>query len=398
MRLSYIARRNLAAKPLQTALSAILLAFGVGMVSLMMLAEKQMTEQFERNIKDIDLVLGAKGSPLQLILANVYHIDAPTGNISLAEAEKVMRNPYIESGIPLAYGDNYMSYRIVGTNESYPNHYGAKINEGLFWSDTFEVTIGATVAAKTGLEVGSTFFSAHGLTDGTDVHDDKAFTVVGVLEKSNSVIDQLLLTSIESIWGVHSEQDDELLSPEELYASREITAVLLKKRNPMAILTLPNLLRETSMQVALPAIEINRLNQQFGIGAATLRAIALLIMALSFASIFISVFDNMQARRYELALMRTMGGTPGTLYKLLLLEGGLLSLGGTILGLLISRIGLFTLASAVENKFQYDLGNLGLLTSEIYLALGATFVGLIAAALPAFKTLRLDISKTLSSE
>jgi putative ABC transport system permease protein len=166
----------------------------------------------------------------------------------------------------------------------------------------------------------------------------------------------------------------------------------------MAILTLANLLRETSMQVALPAIEINRLNQQFGIGAATLRAIALLIMALSFASIFISVFDNMQARRYELALMRTMGGTPGTLYKLLLLEGGLLSLGGTILGLLVSRIGLFTLASAVENKFQYDLGNLGLLTSEIYLALGATFVGLIAAALPAFKTLRLDIAKTLSNE
>ena len=94
----------------------------------------------------------------------------------------------------------------------------------------------------------------------------------------------------------------------------------------------------------------------------------------------------------------TEGILTDLLNKLLLLEGGLLSLGGTILGLLISRIGLFTLASAVENKFQYDLGNLGLLTSEIYLALGATFVGLIAAALPAFKTLRLDISKTLSSE
>jgi putative ABC transport system permease protein len=221
---------------------------------------------------------------------------------------------------------------------------------------------------------------------------------VGVFEKSGSVIDQLLLTSIESIWGVHAEHDDENLTEEELYASREITAVLLKKRNPMAILTLPNLLRETNMQVALPAIEINRLNQQFGIGASTLRAIALLIMALSFASIFISVFDNMQARRYELALMRTMGGRPSTLYKLLLLEGGLLSLGGTILGLLISRIGLYLLAMAVEDKFQYNLGNLGLLTSEIYLALGATFVGLLAAALPAFKTLRMDISKTLSNE
>ncbi len=398
MRLSYIARRNLASKPLQTALSVILLAFGVGMVSLMMLAERQMSDQFERNIKDIDLVLGAKGSPLQLILANVYHVDAPTGNISLAEAEKVIRNPYIESGIPLAYGDNYRSFRIVGTEHSYPAHYDATISEGLLWEGIFDVTIGNAVASKTGLKVGDEFFSSHGLKDETDVHENKAFTVVGILAQSNSVIDKLILTGVESVWGVHAEHDDLELSVEELYASREITAVLLKKRNPMAILTLPNLLRETNMQVALPAIEINRLNQQFGIGAATLRSIALLIMILSFASIFISVFENMQARRYELALMRTMGGTPLTLIKLLLLEGGILSLFGTIFGLIISRIGLYILAAEIENKFQYDLGDIGLLAPEILLALFAILVGLIAAALPAFRTLRMDISKTLSNE
>ena len=398
MRLSYIARRNLASKPLQTALSVILLAFGVGMVSLMMLAEQQMSDQFERNIKDIDLVLGAKGSPLQLILANVYHVDAPTGNISLAEAEKVIRNPYIESGIPLAYGDNYRSFRIVGTEHSYPAHYDATISEGLLWEGIFDVTIGNAVASKTGLKVGDEFFSSHGLKDETDVHENKAFTVVGILAQSNSVIDKLILTGVESVWGVHAEHDDLELSVEELYASREITAVLLKKRNPMAILTLPNLLRETNMQVALPAIEINRLNQQFGIGAATLRSIALLIMILSFASIFISVFENMQARRYELALMRTMGGTPLTLIKLLLLEGGILSLFGTIFGLIISRIGLYILAAEIENKFQYDLGDIGLLAPEILLALFAILVGLIAAALPAFRTLRMDISKTLSNE
>ena len=152
------------------------------------------------------------------------------------------------------------------------------------------------------------------------------------------------------------------------------------------------------MQVALPSIEINRLNQQFGIGASALRAIAMLIMALSFASIFISVFENMHARRYELALMRTMGGSPSSLYKLLLLEGGLLSAGGVILGLLISRLGLFVLASAVENKLKYDLSDMGLLEDELYLALAATFVGLLAAALPAFKALRMDISKTLSND
>lgn len=389
MKLLYIARKNLFAKPLQTALSTILLAFGVGMVSLMMLSEKQIKDQFERNIKDIDLVLGAKGSPLQLILANVYHIDAPTGNIDLKAAMDVVKHPYVESGIPLAYGDNYMGYRIVGTDYSYPEHYGAELREGELWSKTFDVVVGAEVAKKRGLKLGSTFFSAHGLTDTTDVHRDKVFTVVGVFERTSSVIDNLLLTGIESIWGVHDEHD---------HADKEITAVLLKKRNPMAVLTLPNLLKETNMQVALPAIEINRLNQQFGIGAGALRAIAMLIMALSFASIFISVFENMHARRYELALMRTMGGTPTSLYKLLLLEGGLLSLGGVLLGLLISRLGLFVLAGAVESRFKYDLSDMGVLTSEVNLALAATFVGLLAAALPAFKALRMDISKTLSNE
>ena len=142
MRLIYIARKNLLAKPLQTALSTILLAFGVGMVSLMMLSEKQIKDQFERNIKDIDLVLGAKGSPLQLILANVYHIDAPTGNIDLEAAQEVIKHPYVEAGIPLAYGDNYMGYRIVGTEHSYPEHYSAELAEGQMWSEIFEVTVG----------------------------------------------------------------------------------------------------------------------------------------------------------------------------------------------------------------------------------------------------------------
>lgn len=391
MRLLYIARKNLFAKPLQTALSTILLAFGVGMVSLMMLSEKQIKDQFERNIKDIDLVLGAKGSPLQLILANVYHIDAPTGNIDYQAALDVVKNPrtHIESGIPLAYGDNYMKYRIVGTEHTYPEHYGAQLKEGKLWEEAFEVVIGSEVAEKSGLNIGSTFYSSHGLTDTTDVHRDKVFTVVGVFESTSTVIDNLLLTGIESVWGVHEGHEN---------ADKEITAMLLKKRTPMAIMTLPNFLKETNMQVALPSIEINRLNQQFGIGADALRAIAMLIMALSFASIFISVFENMHARRYELALMRTMGGTPGSLYKLLLLEGGLLSACGAILGLLISRLGLFVLASAVENKFKYDLSDMGLLTDEIYLALAATFVGLLAAALPAFKALRMDISKTLSNE
>ena len=389
--LFYQASRNLRAKPLQTALSLALLAFGVGMVSLMLLTEKQVNDAFERNIKDIDLVLGAKGSPLQLILANVYHIDAPTGNILQSEAEKILKHPYIASGIPLAYGDNHEGYRIVGTEHSYVDHYGATLSEGKLWDAAFEVTLGARVAENLGMGLGDTFYSAHGLTDQTDIHTDKTFTVVGVLEPSGSVVDQLILTPMESIWNVHA-HEGEVVDP----ATREITAMLLKKRNPLAVLTIPNVLRETNMQVALPAIEVNRMTQQFGLGTSALRAIAMLIMALSFASIFISVLDNIRARRHELALMRTMGGTPTTLYRLLLLEGGLLSVAGTLLGLVLSRAGMAVLGQVVESQFHYDLAALAVLPSEWALAAAAVAVGLLASALPARGSLRLDISRTLS--
>jgi putative ABC transport system permease protein len=401
----YIAWRNLGVKKLQTALGLVLLAFGVGMVSLMMLAEKQLTDTFDRNIRDIDMVLGAKGSPLQLILANVYHVDAPTGNISLAAAEKIARHPYVAEGIPLAYGDNYEMFRIVGTTPAYVEHYGGEVAEGELWSEAFEVTIGAEVARATGLGIGDTFFSAHGLQDGTDVHTDKTFHVVGILTESRSVIDNLILCNIETIWGVHEETGTgtgtETGTEGELRSQtggeeREITAMLLKKRNPLAILTIPNMIRDTNMQLALPAIEINRLTANFGIGLQTLRAIAILIMILSFASIFISVYDSLLARRYELALMRTMGASRGGIYLSLLLEGGLLSIGGALIGLGVSRLGIFALAQIIADKFHYDLAAVAILPSELGLAGAAILVGLVAAAIPGISVLRMDISETLA--
>ena len=430
-----IAWRNLLAKPLSTGLSTILLAFGVGLVSLLMLTERQLDQAFRRNIEDIDLVLGAKGSPLQLILANVYHIDAPTGNIRLSDARQVMTHPYIEQAIPLAYGDNFQRYRIVGTEPSYPAHYGMKLAEGRLWEAPFEATIGAQVARESGLKVGDTFFSAHGLVDETDVHGDLAFTVVGIFEEGQCVVDQLLLCNIESIWGVHekpasqpevaAEEAEPAQAPTDSVtpapragvmrigpggvvmspggpvgrgpdpdADKEITAVLLKKRNPLAVLTIPNLLKETNMQVALPAIEVNRLTQNFGIGMGTLRAIAWLIIALSFASI--SVYDSLLARRYELALMRSMGASRGGIYRSLLWEGGLLSLMGAAIGLMLSRLGLWVMAQLVADAFHYNLAGMGLMEGEVYLACGAIFVGLIAAAIPGISAIRLDISRTLS--
>lgn len=392
MNLVSIARRNVFHRPLSTGLSVLLLAFGVGMISILLLVQRQLAEDFDRNINDIDMVLGAKGSPLQLILANVYHVDVPTGNISLPEAQQVVAHPFVESGIPLAYGDNYRMYRIVGTEWTYPEHYACVLAEGDRWGATFEVVLGAAVAKTAGMVVGDTFFSAHGLADETDVHDDKTFVVVGILERSGSVIDQLILTSIETVWAVHEHEGD-FVDP----ADREITAMLLKKRNPLAILTLPNLLKDSNMQIALPSIELNRLTQQFGIGIQTIRAIALLIMVLSFVSVFIALFNSLRDRRYELALMRTMGGTPRALFTLVVTEGLWMTCMGIITGLILSRIGIAVLSSVVADQFHYDWSQMGAAPGEGLLVALAFLVGLLAAAIPARSVLKMDISRTLGA-
>jgi putative ABC transport system permease protein len=171
MNLLKISWSNIKHKPLNTLLSIVLLSFGIGIISMMLLLKTQISEKFDRNIKDIDFVLAAKGSPLQSMLANIYHVDVPTGNIKVSEARRIIKNPMVAEAIPLAYGDNYEKFRIVGTNEKYPNHYGCIIAEGKLFSAPFEVTLGSDVARETGLKIGSTFTSVHGYDNAAEDTD-----------------------------------------------------------------------------------------------------------------------------------------------------------------------------------------------------------------------------------
>jgi len=392
MNLFKISWSYIKSKPLDTSLSLLLLAFGVGIISMLLLVEVQLKSQFERNIKDIDLVLGAKGSPLQLILSAVYHIDAPTGNISKTEADRIIKHPFVKAGIPLAYGDNYLNYRIVGTTDAYINHYGAEMESGKAWESDFDAVIGSRIAAREGLKIGDKFYSSHGLDQEGEQHEDHAFTVVGILKKNSSVLDQLVLCSIESIWKVHEHGDSE----EVLEEDKQYTAVLLEKKNPMAILTIPQLLIDSNMQVALPAIEINRLNQNFGIGMRTIRSIAIVIMLLSFVSVFISLYNSLKERKYELALMRSMGGSRSTLFRLILQEGLILTGIGFLLGIILSRIGLLLLSGMLQEEFNYSLDEMGMLSEEYILLAVSLLVGIMASFLPALKAVRMDISETLS--
>ena len=410
MNLFKISWANLKDKKLNSFLSALLMTLGIGIISLLLLLNKQLDEQFRRNIKGIDMVVGAKGSPLQLILSSIYQIDSPTGNISLNEAQKIMRNPLVKTAIPLSMGDNYLSFRIVGTNAKYPKHFEAKVAEGRLFEKSMEATVGAKAARVAGLKVGDVFAGGHGFDNMDDVHGDKKYKVVGIFETNNSVIDQLILTDISSVWAIHEHAETpgqganvtNLLMGDSTQTddpSQEITSMLIKFRNPMGMVALPRFINEnTKMQAASVAFEINRLFSMLGVGIDTLRAIALIIILIAGVSVFISLYNSLKERKYEMALMLSMGATRTKLFVMLLLEGIMLGVAGYVAGVLLSRVGLWLFSRAAESDYHYSFSDFSLLDEEIILFGGAILIGILAAAIPSIGIYRINLSRTLAEE
>lgn len=409
MNLFKISWANLKDKKLNSFLSALLMTLGIGIISLLLLLNQQLDEQFRRNIKGIDMVVGAKGSPLQLILSSIYQIDAPTGNVSLTEAQRIMKNPFVKTAIPLSMGDNYRSYRIVGTNSKYSNHFEAKLKEGRLFETTLEATIGSKAAEVTGLKIGDSFAGAHGLDNMDDIHDQVKYKVVGIFEPNNSVIDQLILTDLTSVWAIHEHSEDEKKgnTVADLMSDRtsketpgqEITSLLIKFRNPMGMVALPRFINEnTKMQAASVAFEINRLFSMLGVGIDTLRALAAIIMLIAGVSVFVSLYNSLKERKYEMALMLSMGATRTRLFVMLLLEGIVLALVGYLAGILFSRVGLWLFSRAAETDYHYSFSDFGLLKEELWLLAGAIFVGILAALIPSLGIYKINLSRTLAED
>lgn len=408
-----LAIKNILHKPLNFLLGWILLTVSVGIISLLLLVQKQIEDQFTNNIKGVDMVLGAKGSPLQLILSAVYHIDAPTGNIKYDEAQKWMQHPFVEKAIPLAYGDSYRGFAVLGTTADYLEKYNAAIEQGKIYSNDFEVVVGKDLAQLLHLKIGDHFFGTHGDKEGGEQHKEHAYHVTGILKETGSVVDKLIIGNIESVWKMHEHHhhDDENKGNADTTANskddddddyeggKELTAVLLKFRNPLAQVQFPRIINgNTNMMAAVPAIEINRLFTLLGVGIDTLEKMAWGIMVLSALSVFITLFNALKDRKYELALMRTMGGGRLKLVLLVLTESLLLCISGFICGIIVSRIALYFLSKSAESNYHFSLHQFGLeWPEEGYLFLITILVGVISALIPAIKAYYLNISKTLAN-
>ena len=455
MNLFFIGWQNMKYRPASVVLSLILFGLGIGLVSFLLQVERQVQQKFENNLAGIDLVVGAKGSPLQLVLSSMYHIDAPTGNISLGDARPFLRqgHPLIERAVPLSMGDSYSGFRIVGTTHEFLEMYNVDLSEVKLWQDNFEVTVGVSVAKKLDLNIGDRFQSSHGFTDDLHSHDQDLI-VVGVLPPTNTVLDQLILTAPGTYWHMHGDHSETKGSPEEPHGHNHsdhdhahdhnheheghnhqdghdghdhdapggsgaetessspaslsyllsqpdetaITSMLLqfKGRNFQALNLGRNINENTDLQAASPAIEINRLFSLLDSATAAIEALALAIVLVSAISIFLALYNKLRTRKFELAYMRVKGASRMQVFVLIILEGLFISIIGTLLGFILAYSGLVLLSSNLEANYNYSLSQLQFTSTELYILLAGLTVGLLAALIPAIQASKTDIPLILN--
>ncbi|HCS24198.1 MAG TPA: FtsX-like permease family protein [Alphaproteobacteria bacterium] len=404
--------RSLAARKLASLLAVLLTAFGVMMALVVMQFTAAVQERLARDGSGIDIVVGAKGSPLQLVLSALYHADVPSGNIPYAEAQKWMQHPQVRAAYPLALGDNWRGFRIVGTTVDYARHYGAEVAEGRFWQKPFEAVAGA----DSGLTPGARFTGAHGLTEGGHHHDAHAYTVVGTLKPTGSVVDRLILTSLDSVLELHGqslhahhdddddgdgegdeehEHHDDAHAHGHVHSAADITAILIKTSGPIANINLPRSINQSSALIAAnPALEMARLSAVFGVGTRTLGLISAFLIALAALGIFAGIAGSLENRQADLAVLRALGYTPLRLFRIVLYEGVFLAACGLALGLALG-IGGYGLAVGHLPALAHGAAA-GFQVSWAWLSAAVLFAGLLASALPALRAARTAPADMLS--
>ena len=430
MSLWKIAFRNIQHRVLASGLTAFSMALGVGLVVTVLVIHGVIDKSFRRSAQGYDLIVGAKGSRLELVLNTVYHLGEPIGTIPYdyyLELEEGRFSPEVELAVPVCMGGNYQGFRVVGTTPDmfdrleYRGGEKYKFAEGrnFGFGDFFEGVIGATVARKTGLEVGDSFRPVHGF-DAEQGEEHDPFTVAGILAPTGTPNDRALFINIEGFFLIHDhdeaehedDHDEAQHEDDREHAesgghdahqhedNRRVTAVLVCTNPDRVIgsIALPKLInREPDAQAVAPTKEITQLFEGIvGNVQLILLVLAVLVVVVAGVGMMVSIYNSMNDRRHDIAVMRALGARRRTVMFIILLESILLSLGGGALGLAMGHglIGLLGPSIAehtgvIVHMWQFQL-------NEIILIPGLIIMASVVGYMPAVVAYRTDVARSLT--
>lgn len=399
-------------------LTAGLTILSIGLsVALLLGVERIRTETqqgFTNTISGVDLVVGARSGPIQLLLYSVFRIGHPTNNISWESYQEIKALPAVSWTIPISLGDSHKGYRVMGTSKEYFSHfrYGKKnelkFQQGTAFNDLFDTVLGSEVAKQLGYSLSDTIILSHGAGEVSFIdHADKPFRVVGILAATGTPVDQTVHVSLAGIEAIHIGWKDGLpgieVSAEQArrfkLIPRSITAFLVKLKTPIAIFTSQraiNQYEEEALTAILPGVALHQLWQLLGIAEKTLLLISAFVVVVGLVGMLTALVTSLQERRREMAILRSVGARPAHIFTLIIGEALLLTLAGIVLGI-VFLYGLLGIAGPLL------LEHLGLrigfswLSVQEWLLLSAVFsAGGLAGILPGLMSYRYSLNDGMS--
>ncbi|MBM3222197.1 MAG: FtsX-like permease family protein [Candidatus Tectomicrobia bacterium] len=413
-----LAWKSLKNRKLTTSLTLFSIALSVGLLIGVEHVRRGVREHFSHTISQTDLIVGARGGTLQLLLYAVFGMGTATNNISYATYDKLRQHPAVKWTIPYSLGDSHRGFRVIGTTEDFYKEYRYRQDRQLVFaagkpaSEVFDVVLGHTVAQQLGYTLGDAIVVAHGVTSGRGIiqHDDKPFRVVGILRQTATPVDRALYITLEGMEAMHIDwqagappRPGEAISAaqirKETIQVQQITAFLLRTKSRMETLRLQreiNTFADEPLMTIIPGVALSELWRTVGYAEDALKVVTIFVMVVGLLGMLMALYTSLHERRREMAILRAVGVGPWKILSLLILESGLLSMLGSLGGVVLVYSLLLIFQPIIEKAFGLYLPLMTLSGVEyVYLALtilGGCAIGLI----PALKAYRNTLADGLS--
>lgn len=411
-----IVLRSLRQHALSTAVTVFSAALACGLVMGVFSVKTQTHNAFTGGPIGFDAVMGARGSELQLVLNTVFHLETSPGNIPYSMYTYMKKQPSVQLAVPYAVGDNYLGYRIVGTTEEmftefeYQEGKKFKLEPGsrVFDPTLKEAIVGNFVAQKTGLKLGSRFKPYHGITFNPAEEHNAEYIVVGIMEPTNSPSDRVVWIPIDGVWRMPGHYAKKS-GTTEMYAvdaaqgvpdaDKEVSAVMLKFKNPQAGMNFYQTINRQGDKATL-AWPIDKvmadLFDKIGWMDQILEIVAYLVVVVAAGSILASIYNTMNERRREFAILRALGARRTTVFSAIVLEASTISALGSALGFLIYGVIVYAAAVVIRGQTGVVLDPLQFHPAMIFGPAGMIAIGSLAGMVPAFKAYGTDVATNLA--
>jgi putative ABC transport system permease protein len=411
-----LALRSLLNRRTTAVLTVSAIAISVALLLGVQLLRTAARESFANTVSGVDLIVGARSGPLNLLLYSVFRVGDATANVSWASYQKIAHHPDVEWTIPISLGDSHRGFRVMGTDGAYFEHYRFAGGRALGFSaggpfvDLYDAVLGADVAKTLGYRVGDSIIVAHGIGNVSFAqHKDKPFRVSGILAPTGTPVDRTVHVSLQAITAIHIDWQSGMQAPEHFRVSAEqarardltpetITAFLVGMRSKVMTFTMQraiNEYRQEPLLAVLPGIALSQLWELVGVADSALALVAAFVVLAGLLGMLTAILTSLNERRREMAILRSVGARPVHIFLLMVFEAGILAASGVIAGTVLTYLILFASQPVLERQFGIfvRIGPLG--SRELVILAAIIAAALLMGLLPALRAYRNTLSDGL---